>query len=109
MNDTEKTKMNLNIGGNRISVTVPFSSQDFVRDVEESVNKLYDSWRREFPKKSDREVLAMVAYQYASHYAELVERHSKAMSLTDKARQIADRILEDPGPDKVPDIPDVGA
>lgn len=37
MNDSEKIKMYLNIGDQRISLTVPFERQEFVRDVEADV------------------------------------------------------------------------
>ena len=63
MNDSENIKMNLNIGGQRIVQTVPFRNQDFVRDVEKEVDNLYSKWRKEFHSKTDREILAMVAYQ----------------------------------------------
>lgn len=71
--------MYLNIGDQRISLTVPYARQDFVRDVETEVDKLYRKWRLNFPSKSDREILAMVAYQYASFYGELKERYEAAM------------------------------
>ena len=68
MNDSENIKMNLNIGGQRIVQTVPFRNQDFVRDVEKEVDNLYSKWRKEFHSKTDREILAMVAYRVASFY-----------------------------------------
>ena len=74
--------MYLNIGEQRISLTVPFAKQDFVRDVESEVNSLYKKWRLAFPAKTNREILAMVAYQYASFYGELKERYNAA---TEKA------------------------
>ena len=80
MNDSEKIKMYLNIGDQRISLTVPFERQEFVRDVEADVDRLYARWRKAFPAKTDREILAMVAYQYASFYGELKERYEAAAS-----------------------------
>lgn len=81
MNDSEKIKMYLNIGEQRIALTAPFDRQDFVRDVESDVDGLYRKWRLAFPAKSDREILAMVAYQYAKFYAELKERYDKAAEM----------------------------
>lgn len=78
MNDSDNIKMYLNIGGQRISLNVPFDRQDFVRDVELDVDGLYRKWRLAFPAKPDREILAMVAYQYASFYAEQKDRYDKA-------------------------------
>lgn len=78
MNDSEKIKILLNIGDQRIYLTVPFARQEFARDVEADVDALYRKWRREFPAKTDREILAMIAYQYASYYGELKERYETA-------------------------------
>ncbi len=80
MDDSEKIKMYLNIGDQRISLSVPFARQDFVRDVEADVDRLYAKWRKAFPAKTDREILAMVAYQYASFYGELKERYETALA-----------------------------
>lgn len=84
MNDSEKIKMFLNIGDRRITLKVPFDRQGFVRDVEADIDRLYRRWRRQFPEKTDHEILAMVAYQYASFYGELKERYEAA---TAKAEQ----------------------
>lgn len=92
MNDSEKITMHLNIGDQRLSLTVPFARQDFVRDVEHEVDSLYRKWRKNFPAKTDREILTMVAYQYASFYSELKERYEKASEL---AEGCLDMIRED--------------
>ena len=84
MNDSENIKMNLNIGGQRIVQTVPFRNQDFVRDVEKEVDNLYSKWRKEFHSKTDREILAMVAYRFASFYCELKDQYAKAAALADE-------------------------
>ncbi len=84
MHDSENIKMNLNIGGQRITQTVPFRNQDFVRDVEKEVDRLYTAWRREFAKKTDKEILAMVAYQFAYFYCELKDEYAKAATLADE-------------------------
>ena len=78
MNDSQKIKMYLNIGDQRLTVNVPFERQDFVRDVESSIQRLYGQWRNTFTTKSDREILAMVAYQFASHYSEMKESYEAA-------------------------------
>lgn len=70
--------MYLNIGDQRISLNVPFERQEFVRDIERDVDLLYHKWRQAFPAKTDREVLAMMAYQYAAFYGELKERYEAA-------------------------------
>lgn len=78
MSSTEKIKMTLHIGGTQIVVAVPFENQEMVRQVEKSVDNLYKTWRHDFPTRTDREVLAMVAYQFASYYTELQARYAEA-------------------------------
>ena len=73
--------MFLNIGNQQLAVTVPAARQKFVRNVESGISDLYNKWRKQFPGKPDREILAMVAYQYASFYATLSERYEEAARL----------------------------
>lgn len=84
MEESEKIKMYLNIGDQRITLTAPFDRQDFVRHTEREVDSLYRKWRKAFPAKSERELLAMVAYQYASFYGELLERYESASAKADE-------------------------
>lgn len=100
MDNTEKIQMTINIGGCQLPVTVPFSQQDSVRDVETQVAELYTSWRRQFTKRTDREILAMVAYQYANFYMELTRRYNKAHDKVAQCLEFLDGI-DKPGPDEV--------
>ena len=67
----EKVKIKLNIAGESFLLSVPYSQQEDTRQTEEEVNSLFDTWRNRFPAKSDREILAMIAFRYADHYATL--------------------------------------
>ena len=78
MNDSDKVKLILNIGDQRLSINVPFERQDFARDVEQSIDMLYRQWRKSFPQKTDHEILAMVTYQFASHYSEIRRAYDTA-------------------------------
>lgn len=91
--------MTLNIGDQRIYLTVPFDHQEFVRDVEAEVDGLFKRWRRNFPARTDKEIFAMVAYQFASYYSEMRERFKKAsaiagasLDLLNKADGLTDRM-----------------
>lgn len=75
--------MTLNIGGQRLLLSVPFNRQNAVRDTEQAVASQYNSWKRQFPDKTDRELLAMLAYQFASYYHDLQEGLDKAIMLAD--------------------------
>lgn len=102
MNDSDKIKMYLNIGDQPLSLTVPASRQGFVRDVESEINRLYGKWRKTFPSKTDREIMTMVAYQYASFYGELKERYEEAAY---KAEQCLNIALQDAEDARETDVP----
>ena len=89
MTDSEKINMEINIGGEPIKVTVPFQKQEFTRDVEEEIRGLYDNWRRKFPKRSEKQLLAMMVYQYASYYKDLTVKHQEAFN---KATECLDKL-----------------
>ncbi|MDE6143664.1 MAG: cell division protein ZapA [Muribaculaceae bacterium] len=74
MNDSDKVKMTIKIGGEHLQLSVAFNRQDAVRDAEKAAASLYDTWRSRWPSRSDKEILAMVAYQFASYYQELLSR-----------------------------------
>ncbi|MDE7381728.1 MAG: cell division protein ZapA [Muribaculaceae bacterium] len=85
--------MELKIAGERFFITVPFSDQDMVRDTEKSVEALFSLWRRQFEDKSDSEILAMMTYQYASFYMQLLKRVDDAKELLRQTNIYADNIL----------------
>jgi len=93
MKDTDDVKMEINIAGEHLTITVPFSRQDFVRETEKNIAHLYNSWRRQFPMRTNAEVLAMVAYQYASYYRDLLAREDEASTLAAELLDTADGIL----------------
>lgn len=82
--DQEKIKIKINIAGESILLTVPFSAQDETRDTEQNVNSLFKAWRQRFPEKSDKELLAMIAFQYASHYDGLLREYNAACDYADR-------------------------
>ncbi len=93
MKDTENVKMEINIAGEHLTLSVPFSRQDLVRDTEKNITHLYDSWRRKFPTRTNTEVLAMITYQYASYYIDAMRRERDASAAADELLQTADNIL----------------
>lgn len=78
MMDQEKINMEINIGGEPIKITVPFQNQELTRSVEDEINSLFAAWRRSFPKRSEKGLLAMMVYQYASYYKELTIKYQEA-------------------------------
>lgn len=84
MNDTDKVKMILNIGGEHITLSVDFNRQDAVRDAEKIAADKFKEFRQQFQKRSDREILAMVAYQIAYYYQDLFNRHKEATRMAEE-------------------------
>ncbi len=92
--DNDKIKMQINIAGERISLTVGFDEQDAVREAEASVATLFKEWRSRFPKKTVQELLAMIAYQYASYYLALRGRHEEIIKTLTEFENRIDEALE---------------
>lgn len=78
MSDSEKVKMTINIGGEHIMLSVDFNRQDAVREAEKAASDLFNTWRRRWPVRTDNEIMAMVAYQFASYYQDLLQRYENA-------------------------------
>lgn len=95
MNDQEIIKMEINIGGEPIMLTVPFRNQELTRSVEEEANNLFDTWRKNFPKRSEKALLAMVAYRYASLYKELTIKYQEALEKAEECLDLAAPLPEE--------------
>lgn len=78
MTDQDKINIQLNIAGEIISVTIQASQRDEVKQAEKTISDLYDNWRIRFPSRTPSQLLAMLAYQFASHYNSLRRRDELA-------------------------------
>lgn len=47
--DTKKIRMQLEIGGQLVTVTVDFDQQETVRETERSIAELFQAWRKNSP------------------------------------------------------------
>lgn len=94
MNDDDKVKMTINIGGEHILLSVAFNRQETVRDAEKAADDLFQNWRKKWPSRSDKEILAMVAYQFASFYQELLARVESAAVTAEETDRILSKILD---------------
>lgn len=94
MKDQELINMEINIGGEPIKLSVPFQDQDLIRDVEKEINDLFATWRRNFPKRSEKGILAMMIYRYASYYKKLTINHQEAIDLASKCLDELDGALK---------------
>lgn len=93
MKDQEKINIEINIGGEPIMLVVPFQNQEQTREVEEEINRLFTRWRKSFPKRSEKGLLAMIAYQYASYYKELATKYQQAIDKADECLNRLDKML----------------
>lgn len=72
--DKDNVKLELNIGGEQLLISVPFSTKRSVKKCEDIINRQFNEWRNKYPRKNPSELLAMLAYKYASYYLELQSR-----------------------------------
>lgn len=92
MKEEEKVRMKLEIAGETFMLSVPYSQQEETRSAEADVNMLYDTWRRRFPEKSDRELLAMIAFRFADHYSALLREREETRRGIDTLRSRLDAL-----------------
>lgn len=95
MNGSDNVKMTINIGGEHLSLTVSFNSQDDVRDAEKAASQLYQQWRAKWPTRSDKEIMAMVAYQFAFFYRKLLGLQQNAIELVNDCSSEIEGMIED--------------
>ena len=67
MDDSKKIKLNIYIGDVPLTISTLPEDTDNVRLLESELTSLYKKWRHSFSDKTDKELLAMIAYQYASY------------------------------------------
>lgn len=61
-------EMEVDIAGERVKLTVPFSRQDAVRETEFSLKELARDLRERNPRSGDKQILAKLAYEFARRY-----------------------------------------
>lgn len=81
MKGSDKVQMTINIGGEFLTLKAAFDEQDLVRDAEAAVRQFFNKYRREWPDSSDRQILAMAAYQFSFWHQELLKIQNEAMEM----------------------------
>ena len=98
MNSKEiKFNIEVNIAGERFSLNVPLMKQDFVRKIEAEMEFCLRELRERFPVKSQKELLAMMAYHYASNYFALAEQQEREIEEAEELLREAERLSRTPG------------
>ncbi len=93
MEKKDNVQMFINIAGERISLNVGFDAQADVREAEESVCELYNKWKKQYPRRSDRELLAMISYQFAHLFLTLRKRYGDAAAAMEQMDASLDDLL----------------
>lgn len=86
-------------------MTISPETEETVRMAERNVNKVWNKWRQDFDSKSSKEVLAMVAYQFAKRYYQLLAQINHQESLLGNFETELDRLLQIMGPESTVDTP----
>lgn len=95
--NSEEIKMEVNIAGEIIALTVPFSRQEAVRNTEAELGSLYRLWKRQFPDKAPQELLAMMAYRFASAYLSLKQKREEELNEAEQLLDTVSRLCGDDG------------
>lgn len=78
MKGSDKVKMTINIGSETLILTAGFNEQDTVREAESAVKLYYNKLKRDWPDSTDRQILAMAAYQFSFWLRELQKIQEEA-------------------------------
>ena len=79
MKGSDNVGITINIVDELIKLNVDFDEQISVRDAEKAVNAYFDKLRKAWPNNSDKNILAMVAYQFARSYHQLLKQQDEAL------------------------------
>ena len=91
MKGSDLVEMTIKIAGEIITLKVKFDDQLSVRETEQEVKLYIEKMRKAHEDSSDRELLAMAAYRYASLYLQLFKIQQEAINLANmKCRQLED-------------------
>lgn len=93
MNEDKKVTLHIKIADEDIVLKVDEDSRPAVRQAENSVTELYNKWKLKFPSRSDKELLAMISYQFAFFYNQLVDRHKAISKQADDISRAIDDLM----------------
>ncbi len=95
--NSKETKINIvvNVAGERVSFPVLFSEQDTVRMIESEIRLKIMELKAKYPRKGDKEILAMAAYHYASAYYYLAKQRQQEIDEAENLLNEAERLCGD--------------
>lgn len=77
-----------------IGMEIDPADEEIVRIAERNVNKLWSTWRNVFDSKTSKEILAMVAYQFARRYYQLARQAKEQETLLADFEKELDTLLD---------------
>lgn len=92
----DNIELTLNICGELFKLNVPFDQQSDARLAERDVKLLCDSYSKKWPTKSERNILAMAAFQFARWYRQLLESQENALDMINSKCREIDNSLSQP-------------
>ncbi|HIU39025.1 MAG TPA: cell division protein ZapA [Candidatus Limisoma intestinavium] len=93
MYDKEKQNVTLNIAGEQVKTVINRSEEEELRKIEKQVTGLWKQWKQMNPSKTDSQVLAMVAFQYAKlYYDELLAGEKREAALQSFIKTYEERL-----------------
>ena len=93
MNSKEiKINIEVKIAEERVALRIPFSEQDAVRMIESEIRLLIKELMKKYPAKSQKEILAMATYNYASAYYYLAKQREMEIEEADKLLEDAEKL-----------------
>lgn len=78
-----------------LDLNIEREEEEDVRNTVSKVNMLWSQWCNQFPQRSTKDVLAMVAYQYARKYYSMVDAIAAQDSALAQVDNALDQILLD--------------
>lgn len=75
-------------------MSIERDSEAVIREAERSVNSVWKTWRGNFPDRSSKEILAMVAFQFAKLFFRQSKTIDEQQKLFADFEAELDRLLE---------------
>lgn len=77
-----------------INTKVPAESEEIVRKAAHNVNKLWKAWQHSYSGRDSKDIIAMVAFQFARRYYQLLEQVESRQDILEEFEKELDRLLD---------------
>ncbi len=91
----DKVQLYITIADEKIELNADLDRIEEIHHVEQRVDDLFRTWRKRFPAKTSRQILAMMAYQYASFYHSLERKMKDATAVAEDIENLLENALAD--------------